>query len=343
MKAVIIRRHGGPEALEYGDAPTPEPGAGEVLVRLRAAGLNHADIAVREGWAHFGAPLPMILGVEGAGEVAALGSGVTDVAVGTRVVLDPLLNCGHCRYCRLGRESSCLDCRSPGEHRDGTYAEYIALPAANIVPLPQHISFEAAAVAVVAFCTAWHLLITRGRLVAGETILIVGAGGGVASAGVQIARLAGARVIATTSTAEKAARLRELGADEVINYRATPDFDVAVRELTGGEGVDAVQDNVGLATFQKSLNSLRQWGRLLGVGSHTGTNVQARLWQIYSRELEVIGSHQWTHPEVQTVLNLVFRERLRPIVDRVFSLSQAAEAHRVLDTGAQFGKLVLTM
>ncbi len=342
MRAVLIRRHGGPDVLEHADVPTPAPGPGQVLVRLRAAALNHADIAVRAGWAHFGASLPMILGIEGAGEIAALGPGAPG-QVGARVLLDPLQNCGRCRYCRSGRENICLDFRVPGEHIDGTLAEYIAVPAANALPLPDGLSDEEAAAIPVAFNTAWHLLITRGRLQAGETILVVGAGGGVASAGVQIALLAGARVIATTSTAEKAARLRELGADEVINYRETPDFDQAVLDLTDGAGVDVVQDNVGLATFQKSLNSLTKGGRFLGVGSHTGTWVQAQLWQIYNRELQIIGSHQGTHAELQTVLDLVGRGRLRPLVDHVFPLAQAAAAHRRLDVGDQFGKIVVSI
>lgn len=332
MKAIVIRQHGGPEVLEYTDVPMPVAGPGQVLVRLRASALNHADIAVREGWAHFGATLPMILGIEGAGEV---------VETGARVVIDPLQNCGRCHYCLTGCENLCLDSRVPGEHIDGTHAEYIAVPEANVIPLPGYISYEEAVASVIGPLTAWHLLITRGRLQAGETILIVGAGGGVASIGVQIGRLAGARVIATTSTSEKAAKLRAYGADEVINYRTTPDFDKAVLDLTDGVGVDVVQDNVGLATFQKCLNSLKKGGRFLGVGSHTGTWVQAQLWQIYNREIQLIGAHQGTHAELRTVLELFWRGRLTPMIDQVMPLAEAADAHRRLDAGQQFGKIVL--
>lgn len=343
MRAIILRRHGGPDVLEYAEVATPRPALGQALVRLQTSALNHADIAVREGWAHFGARLPMILGIEGAGEVVeVVDPAPPGIVPGARVVLDPLQNCGVCNYCRAGRENICVDFRVPGEHIDGTHADAIVVPSANVIPLPDHISYTDAAAVVIAFLTAWHLLVTRGRLQAGESVLIVGAGGGVASAGVQIARLAGARVIATTSTEAKAARLRALGADEVINYRATPDFDQAVLDLTAGEGVDAVQDNVGQATFQKGLNSLRKGGRFLGVGSHTGTWVQAHLWQIYHREIEMIGSHQGTHAELRTVLDLVGRGRLTPVVDSVFPLAEAVEAYRRLDRGEQLGKIVLT-
>ncbi len=341
MKATIIYEHGDLDVLRYEDVPIPEPGEGEVLVRLRAAALNHIDLMLRQGLAQVTAPLPMILGVEGAGEVAQVGPGVDGGRVGERVVIDPLQTCGECRYCRGGREHLCHDFRMVGEHMHGTYAEYIVVPVASLIPIPEDISFEKAAAAVVAFLTAWHLLIARGELRAGETMLVVGAGGGVASAGVQIARLAGARVIATTSTEDKARRLRELGADEVFNYREIPDFDRAVLELTNGEGVDVVQDNVGQTTFQRCLNSLSKGGRFLGVGSFTGTMVQAQLWQIYNRELRIIGAHLGTHAELRTVLDLIWRGRLQPIVDRSFPLSEARAAQQRLTDGAQLGKIIL--
>ncbi|MEP7199317.1 MAG: alcohol dehydrogenase catalytic domain-containing protein [Chloroflexota bacterium] len=343
MKAVIFDQHGDVDVLQYRAVPTPEPSHAQVLVRLHAAALNRADILVRQGAAHFNTPLPMILGIEGAGVVAQLGEGVEGVSVGERVVIDSHFNCGRCRYCRMGRENLCLDYRVPGEHINGTYAEYIAVPAENVIAMPDTISFEQAAATPVAFQTAWHLLITRGGLRAGETILIVGAGGGVASAGVQIAHMAGARVIATTGSAEKAKRLREIGADEIINYRETSDFDRVVLELTAGVGVDVVQDNVGQATFEKCLNSLAKGGRFLGVGSHTGTQIQTRLWQIYSRELQIIGSHQGTHAELRTVLALVWSGRLRPIVAETFPLAEARAAHQHMVSGERFGKVVLTI
>ncbi len=343
MKAVFIREFGGPDALCYEDVPIPEVKPGQVLVRIHAAALNRADLLVRQGAAHFEVKLPMILGVEGAGEIAQIGPQVEGVHLGERIVIDPTQTCGKCRYCKMGRENLCLSYRVPGENLDGTYAEYIAVPSGNVLPIPDSVSFEEAAAIPVVFQTAWHLLITRGGLRAGETILIVGAGGGVASAGVQIARLAGARVIATTSNQAKADRLRELGAETVINYRDVPNFDRTVLQLTNGVGVDVAQDNVGVATFQKCLNSLAKGGRLVGVGSHTGTVVQSRLWEIYSREIQIIGSHQGTHAELRTVLDLVWRGQLRPIIDRVFPLREARAAQEYLARGDQFGKVVLRM
>jgi len=342
MKAGRVRAFGGPGAVEILDVPTPQPAPGEVLVRLRAAGLNRADILVREG--RFAeAPVPITLGVEGAGEVAAVGDGVTGFAPGDRVVLNPMVVCDECAACASGRDSECPRLRVVGEHFDGTYAEYIALPVRNVIAAPEGLGFDELAASIVAYMTAWHMLKTRGGLRAGETVLVVGAGSGVASAAVQVAKALGATVIATTSTERKEQQVRALGADEVVNYRAEPDFHEAVRKSTGGRGVDLVHETVGRATIQKSILSARHGGRLVGMGSHTGSSAELDLWSIYRREITLIGCHTSNRGEIAEFLPLLADGSLRPVVDSVFPFAAAADAQVRLDAPDRFGKVVLSV
>lgn len=343
MRAAQIVAFGGPEVFRVTEVATPEPADGEVLVRLRAAGLNRADIIVREGRFAEASPPPMILGVEGAGDVAALGAGVTGFAEGDCVAINPMKVCDECEYCRGGRDSECPRLQVVGEHFDGTYAEYIALPARNLVPVPPGLGYEQLAAGVVPYMTAWHMLKTRGGLEQGETVLVVGAGSGVASAAVQVAKALGATVIATTSSDEKKKRARALGADEVVNYRARPDFDVAVRELTGGAGVDLVHETVGAATVQKSIQSTRHGGRLVGMGSHTGRVADIDLWSLYRREITVIGCHTSNRAEIAEFLPLLADGSLTPVVDSAYPLEAAVEAQARLDAPDRFGKVVLTI
>ncbi|AGP61301.1 zinc-binding dehydrogenase [Streptomyces rapamycinicus] len=343
MRAARITAFGGPEVFEVTDVPAPEPAPGEVLVRLHAAGLNRADIIVREGRFPEAPQPPMILGVEGAGEIAVVGEGVTGFAPGDRVAINPMKVCDKCEHCRSGRDSECPRLQIVGEHFDGAYAEYIALPARNVVPAPAGLGYDQLAAGIVAYMTAWHMLKTRGQLQPGETVLVVGAGSGVASAAVQVAKALGATVIATTSTERKTEQVRALGADEVINYRAEPNFHESVRKLTGGLGVDVVHETVGRATVQKSVLSARHGGRLVGMGSHTGKTAELDLWSLYRREITFIGCHTSNRAEIAEFLPLLADGSLSPVVDSVFPLAAAAEAQARLDAPDRFGKVVLSI
>lgn len=348
MRAGVVHTFGGPEVLSVEEVPRPEPGQGQVLIRLRAAGLNRADILVREGrFAEIERqqPLPIILGVEGSGEVAELGEGVTSPQVGQRVMVLPMLTCGTCADCAAGRLSECAALRIVGEHGDGTYAEYIAVPARNAIPIPDSspLSHEELAVTLVAAMTGWHMLHTRGRLRSGETVLVVGAGSGMGSAAVRLASSMGARVIATTGTDEKCAQLRKLGADSAINYRSRPDVHAAVREMTCGRGVDMVHDTVGGATFQESILSLRHGGRLVAMGSHSGRVAEVNLVSIHRNEIDIRGAHTAHLGEIAEFLPLLADGSLQPVLDSVFSLEEAADAQRRLASDQRLGKVALTV
>ncbi|MTD58894.1 alcohol dehydrogenase catalytic domain-containing protein [Amycolatopsis pithecellobii] len=343
MRAARITAFGGPEVLEIAEVPAPEAGAGEVLVRVRAGGLNRADILVREGRFPEAPPPPMILGVEGAGEIAALGDGVSGFAVGDRVAINPMRTCDECEQCRRGHDNACARLQFVGEHFDGTYAEYIVVPARSVIPAPAGLSHEQLAAGVLAYMTAWHMLKTRGQVRPGETVLVVGAGSGVASAAVQVAKALGATVIATTGTERKAEQVRALGADEVINYRAEPDFPETVRKLTGGLGADLVHETVGRATVQKSILSLRHGGRLVGMGSHTGRTAELDLSSLYRREISVFGCHASNLAEVAEFLPLLADGTLSPVIDSVFPLDAVVEAEARLDAPDRFGKVVLAI
>jgi NADPH:quinone reductase-like Zn-dependent oxidoreductase len=342
MKVARVSRFGGPEVVEIVDVPAPRPRAGEVLVALRAAGLNRADVLVREGRIAE-APVPIVLGCEGAGEVAEIGPGVTGLAPGDGVVINPFVACDECPACVAGRETECPNLRVVGEHLDGTYAEYIALPARSLLPAPDGPGYPELAASVVAYMTAWHMLKTRAQVRPGETVLVVGAGSGVGSAAVQVAKALGATVIATTSTERKQQQVRALGADEVINYREEPDFHESVRALTGGLGADVVHETVGLATVGKSILSARRGGRLVGMGSHTGSLVELDLRSIYQREITLIGCHVGNRAEITEFLPLLADRTLLPVVDSVFGLKDAAAAHARLADPDRFGKVVLAI
>ncbi|WP_327104831.1 alcohol dehydrogenase catalytic domain-containing protein [Nonomuraea glycinis] len=343
MKAGVVRRFGGPDVVEIDDVPRPVVGDGDVLVRLRAAGLNRADVTVREGRFAEQQPLPIILGVEGAGDVVEVGSAVTTLRPGQRVVLLPMLVCGSCAACRSGLDSRCPALKFLGEHTDGTYAEYIAVPARNAIPAPESLGYAELAASILAYLTAWHMLVTRGRLQPEETVLVVGAGSGVGSAAVQLAGVLGARVIATTGTDDKRDRLLRLGAHEVVNYRQVPEFSDAVRTLTEGRGADLVHDSVGGATIQQSIHALRHGGRLIGMGSHSGPHADIVLYSLYRNEIDFRGAHAADSRELAEVLPMLADGRLRPIVDSEFTLDDAPAAQERLVSPDRFGKVVLTI
>lgn len=341
MKALVVPRFGGPEVLNFQEVPIPPVGQGQVLVRLKAAALNRADVNIREGWFAESQPPPIILGVEGAGDIVEVGSEVDASRVGERVVLLPMITCGDCPACRAGRDSRCPSLVVIGEHIDGTYADYIAVPARNAIPAAATLGYEELAASVVAYMTAWHMLVVRGDLRSGETVLVSGAGSGVGTAAVQVAKVLGARVIATTSSADKAERLRKIGADDVVDYRETPDFHEVVLELTGGLGVDLAHDSVGGPTIQGSIHSTRHGGRVIGMGAHAGKNADFALWSLYRKEIDFRGAHTAHSSSLRDFFPLLEDGRLTAVIDSSFAFDDALAAQERLISGDRFGKVVM--
>jgi zinc-binding alcohol dehydrogenase/oxidoreductase len=326
MKAVRIHEDGGPEVLRYEDVPDPVAGPGEVLIRLRAASVNRLDLWVRQG--RPSVPKPRILGADGAGIVEALGEGSDGMQIGDRVVINPGL--AH------GSHITVL-----GEHTDGTHAELVAVPASNVYPVPDGLSFEEASAFPLVYLTAYRMLVTKARVAEGEWVLVWGAGGGVGSAAFSIAKALGARTIVTSSSAPKLESLRELGADAAINH-AEADVAAEVKELTGG-GADVVIEHVGEATWVASLQAARPGGRIVVCGATSGPNPPAALHRVWWKELAILGSTMGTKEDFEGAYELVATGRARPIVDRTFPLAEAAAAHEHLERGEQLGKVVLTI
>jgi NADPH:quinone reductase-like Zn-dependent oxidoreductase len=324
------------------DYPDPVPGPDQVVVRLHAAGLNRLDVFVREGIPTLKLALPHVLGADGAGHIAAVGSDVTDLEAGDRVVLNPGISCGRCEYCLRGEDSLCIEFKILGEHLPGTYAEQVAVPARNALKIPTDLGFEAAAAAPLVFGTAWRMLVSRAEVRPGEDVLILGAGSGLSTAALQIAKLAGCTVFVTSSSDEKLQKAKALGADVLVNYKSTP-WSKAVWELTGRRGVDVIVDHVGEATFKDSVRSLRKGGRMVVPGATTGPMIELDARYLFWRQLSILGSTMASRREFDEVMKLVFMGRLKPVVDRVFPLEQARMAHEYLDRGEQFGKVVLAI
>ncbi len=336
MKAVVFHEYGGADKLRYEDVPDPSPQPGEVLVRVKAVALNHLDIWERMG----GSPLPHISGSDISGEIAKLGDCVTGLKNGEKVVVFPLTSCGHCEACLLGRPTQCEHRQIIGNQTNGGYAEYVTVPAENIFPLPENLSFEEAAALPLAGSTAWHMLVSKGHVDATSTVLIHGAGSGVSVYAVQLGKIFGAKVIVTTSTEEKAKKARDLGTDHVINYLNENVVD-AVKRLTNEHGVDIVIDHVGAATFNESLQALRMGGKLVSAGVTTGKKIEFDISFLYRNELIIEGSYIYTMGEFYQVLKMASEGRLKPVISQVFPLSKAAEAQRTMEEARQFGKLIL--
>jgi NADPH:quinone reductase-like Zn-dependent oxidoreductase len=341
VKAVLFHRHGGPEVLEYADFPDPVPGPGEVLVRLKAAALNRLDLWTREGWPGIKLELPHIPGADGAGVIAAVGEGVQRIPVGGRVVIDANLGCGHCDACLAGMDNRCREWHLLGETVRGTYAEYVAVPAANVLAVPKEFELAAAAAASLVYLTAWHSLITRGHVLPGETVLIVGASGGVNTACIQVARLAGGRVIVVGSSAAKLRLAESLGAEILIDRSREDNWAKAVYEANGRRGVDVVVDNVGAGTFPFSLRAAVKGGRILTVGNTGGPMFEIDNRMVFGRHLSILGSTMGTHTDFAAVMGLVFAGRLKPVIDRAYLLKDARQAQERLASGEQMGKIVL--
>jgi NADPH:quinone reductase-like Zn-dependent oxidoreductase len=344
MRAVVFFQHGGPEVLQYReDMPAPEPEAGEVLIRVQYAALNRLDDFVRTGWRGLNLDFPHILGSDFSGTVAVLGSGVTGWQIGQKVVANPTLWCGHCAFCIAGRQNQCAHFAILGEHVPGAYAEYVRVPARNLVTIPEGYSLDQAATMPLVGVTAWHMLVVRGNVRPGETVLIVGSGGGVNSLAIQIAKLAGATVLAVAGNAAKAKNARELGADWTVDREQTPDWGKAIWAHTGRQGVDVVVDNVGEATWTASLRSLARGGRLLTVGGTTGYNGPTPINLLFSRHLSIIGSTMGTQADFEAVMAQVWAGKLRPIVDEIFPLAQYPQALERMLNGQGFGKIILSI
>jgi zinc-binding alcohol dehydrogenase/oxidoreductase len=327
VKAVRIHDDGGPEVLRYEEIADPEPAAGEILVELRAAGLNHLDIWVRKGLPSV--PKPRILGADGAGLVAALGEGVEGFGIGDRVVLNPGI-------AHVGRITVV------GEHTDGTYCELKALPATQLYPLDDSLSFEEGAAFPLVFETAHRMLVTRAAVRGGEWVLIWGIGGGVALAAFEVARALGARTIVTSSSAEKLERALALGADVAVNH-AEGDVVAAVREATDGHGADVVVETVGEATWERSLGAAAQEGRVVVCGATSGHSPPARLYRLWWKQLTIYGSTMGMPSDFEASYELIRTGRARVHLDSVFPLAEAAKAHEHLESGSQFGKVVLAI
>jgi NADPH:quinone reductase-like Zn-dependent oxidoreductase len=347
MRAAVFRRHGGPEVMELADVATPTPGPGEVQLRVTAAALNHVDLWLRRGMPALHVTFPHVLGGDVCGIVSALGAGVAPrpgLAEGDRVLVNPGLSCGRCPACLDGRDNLCPEFKLLGEHVWGGQAEYVVVPAANLVPVPRdRVPLEDAALASVpvAFTTAWQMLVDRARVRPGETVLVVAAGSGVGVAAVQIAKLLGARVLASASTDAKLAAARALGADETINH-ADSDLVAEVKRLTGRRGADVIVDHVGTATFGKAVVACARGGRIVVCGATSGYEPVLNLRHLFWRQLSVLGSTLASKARLFDIVDQLSAGRLRPVIDRVLPLGDVGSAHQLLESREVIGKLVLT-
>lgn len=340
MRAVYIEGFGGPEVLRFGERPTPEPGPGEVRVRLLAAALNHLDVWVRRGVANPRLTFPHVLGADGAGMVDAVGPGVSEAWRGKAVVLNPGVSCMRCEACLMGQDNLCPDYGILGEHRDGTYAEYVVVPEVNLVEKPENLSFEEAASFPLTFLTAWQMVVDKLRVQPGETLLVMAAASGVGVAAIQIAKLFGARVIAAAGSEAKLARARALGADEGVNYRE-PSWHKRVRALTGGKGVDAVADSTGKAFWEGVIKATKNGGRIALVGATSGYEAVTPLGHVFFRQLTIYGSTMGPKARLFKIARFFESGAFKPVVDRVLPLEEAAKAQRILEERQASGKIVL--
>jgi len=340
MKAIVFDRFGGPEVLELRDVPDPGAGPGEALVEVKACGINHLDLWVRRGLRGLEIEMPHILGNDIVGVVAAVGPGVRNVKPGDRTLLLPTLSCGTCAVCAAGDDNLCRDYDVLGRRRNGGYAERVAVPAGNCLPYPENLRWEEAATVPLVFLTAWHMLVGRAALKPGEDCLVIGAGSGVGSAAIQIARMIGARVIATAGSAAKLERARALGAHDTVDH-SRGEFAAEVRAITGRKGVEVAFEHVGGHVFEQAVASLARNGRLVTCGATTGNQATLDLNALFGRHLTILGSWMGRRAELHEVLRFVRDGRLRPVLDSAMPLAQAADAHRRIEAREHFGKVVL--
>ena len=341
MKAVTFHQHGGPEQLLYEDVAVPVPQAGEVLVRVRACALNHLDIWIRQGIPNYPIALPHISGCDVSGVVERIGEAVhVPFSIGQSVVVSPGISCWQCECCLAGRDNFCPTYRLVGAQVDGGYAEFVKVPAVNLLPMPEGLTVEQAAAYPLVSVTAWHMVKTLANVQPGETVLVMGAGSGVGSMGVQIARLLGARVLSTVGTDDKRERAGMIGADVVINH-AREDVTDRVRAATDGRGVDVIVEHVGQAVWESCLRSLTHGGRLVTCGSTSGPESRLDVRFVYARQLTIMGSYMGTRAELLEVSRFIRDGKLTPVVDSVFPLSDARQAQERMLARKSFGKIIL--
>jgi NADPH:quinone reductase-like Zn-dependent oxidoreductase len=340
-EAMAIEATGGPDVLQRMEIDLADPGPGEVLVRVRAVAVNHLDVWTRKGLPHLKYSFPHRLGADISGEIEALGPGARG-RIGQKVVLAPGVSCGVCARCAAGEDNLCREYKILGESTQGGYARHVVVPDRNVLPYPEPLTWEDAAAIPLCFLTAWQMVVRKANVRPGQTVLVQAAGSGVSSAAIQLCKMLGAQVIATTGTPEKAERARSLGADHVIDY-SKEDFVKRVREITLRRGADAVIEHVGGEVFEKSILATAWGGRVVTCGATTGFFPKVDLRQIFFRQIEVLGSTMGSRKDLFDVLELVSQKKLRPVVDRVLPLWQAAEAHSVLEERKAFGKVVLTV
>jgi NADPH:quinone reductase-like Zn-dependent oxidoreductase len=340
MKAVRFHEHGGPEVLKYEDAPDPKIQANEVLVKVKACALNHLDIWLRGGVRRWQLALPHIVGSDIAGEVAEVGSVVTRVKPGDRVLLSPGISCGQCEACFKGLDSACRSYTLFGVMVDGGYAEFVKSPEMNVIPIPGDLNYDEAAAVPLVYTTAWHMLFTRAGLKPGEDVLVIGAGSGVGMAAIQICKLVGARVIATAGADWKLEKARELGADEVINHSGQSIAE-EVKRLTNKRGVDVIFEHVGAAVWEDSFESLATYGRLVTCGTTSGPEVKLNLQILYGRQRSILGSFMGGKGELMDALKLIGQRRLKAVIDSVFPLAEARAAQEKMEGRDFFGKILL--
>jgi len=341
MRAVRLHDVNGHSELRLDEAvDIPRPGPDEVLLAVRACGLNQVDLLTRNGQTPAAIPLPHISGTEVAGDVVEVGEGVAQWTVGDRVVLDPILSCGECAFCRVGSTNMCLRGRVFGVQTQGGYAERVVVPANQLLRLPDSLTYAQAAAVAVTGPTAWHMLRRRADIRVGEDVLIIAAGSGIGVLGMQIAALCGARVIATAGSEDKLKQAREMGADFAVNHR-DPNWPEQVRTWTGGRGVDVVFEHVGAATWDGSLRSLARGGRLVTCGGHSGFDVNVNLWHLFVKEHTIIGSFAGARQDFLAVMKLLEQRKIKPVIQEIFSLDQVAAAQIQLETRSVFGKLLV--
>jgi NADPH:quinone reductase-like Zn-dependent oxidoreductase len=340
MKAIAITGQGGIDKVQYVDVDRPTPGPREVLIETRAVALNHLDIFVRNNLDTLKLAAPHVAGADGAGVVAEVGPEVNTVKVGDRVLINPALNCGVCEFCQAGEQSLCVRMGIMGESCPGTFAEWFKVPYGNVHPVPEGFSWEEAAALPLVFVTAWRMLISKAAIKPGEDILILGIGGGVSTAVLQIVKAIGSRAFVTSSSTDKLQQAKALGADVGINYK-TQDFAREIRSLTDRRGVDVVVDSVGGDSYTKSLASLVKGGRLVTCGATAGARPQTDLQRIFWNQLSVFGSTMGNRREFTEMLNFVRKRGVKPVIDQVFPITDAVRAFTRMEEGKQFGKIVL--
>lgn len=341
MKALYFKEHGALDVLHYGDVPDPKAGPDEVLLQVRACAINHLDVWVRRGWPGLKLEMPHWCGADVSGEIAELGHEVTGWRIGQRVVLDPGINILEDEFTRRGEVTLSPGYHILGEQVCGGAADFLAVPAGNLAEMPEDLDFPMAAAPLLVSLAAWRMLIHRGKLRAGESVLVVGAGGGVNSMAIQIAKLAGAKVYVVAGNREKAERAKALGGDIVLD-RSQVEWSREIYRLTGQRGVDLVVDNVGNATINNSMKAVSRGGRILIIGNTSGPNAEIDIRYIFGKQISLIGSTMGTHQDFRDLTSLLWRGKLRPVIDRVMPLSRGKEAYAVLERGEQFGKIVLT-